>query len=259
MKIELAGKKALIGGSSKGIGLGIASQLAESGASVCLMARNESKLKEIVNQLPNSENHSYLVVDFSNFEEYKIKIEAYLENNQVDILVNNTQGPPAGNSLSKDIDSYQEAFDLLFKSIVYTTSLVVPKMQKNKWGRIINVASVSVKEPLNYLVLSNSIRSAVVAWAKSLSVDVGKYGVTVNSILTGYFDTERIKELNKEKSKSLNISEEEVLEKMKSLVPVNRLGKTEEYGYLVSFLSSDKASYINGASIPIDGGLLRSY
>ena len=259
MKIELAGKKALIGGSSKGIGLGIASQLAESGASVCLMARNESKLEEIVNQLPNSENHSYLVVDFSNFEEYKIKIEAYLENNQVDILVNNTQGPPAGNSLSKDIDSYQEAFDLLFKSIVYTTSLVVPKMQKNKWGRIINVASVSVKEPLNYLVLSNSIRSAVVAWAKSLSVDVGKYGVTVNSILTGYFDTERIKELNKEKSKSLNISEEEVLEKMKSLVPVNRLGKTEEYGYLVSFLSSDKASYINGASIPIDGGLLRSY
>jgi 3-oxoacyl-[acyl-carrier protein] reductase len=259
MKIELAGKKALIGGSSKGIGLGIASQLAESGASVCLMARNESKLKEIVNQLPNSENHSYLVVDFSNFEEYKIKIEAYLENNQVDILVNNTQGPPAGNSLSKDIDSYQEAFDLLFKSIVYTTSLLVPKMQNNKWGRIINVTSVSVKEPLNYLVLSNSIRSAVVAWAKSLSVDVAKDGVTVNSILTGYFDTERIKELNKEKSKSLNISEVEVLEKMKSLVPVNRLGKTEEYGYLVSFLSSDKASYINGASIPIDGGLLKSY
>ena len=259
MKIDLAGKKALIGGSSKGIGLGIASQLAESGASVCLMARNKSKLEEIINQLPNSENHSYLIVDFSNFEEYKIKIEAYLENNQVDILVNNTQGPPAGNSLSKDIDSYQEAFDLLFKSIVYTTSLIVPKMQKNKWGRIINVTSVSVKEPLNYLVLSNSIRSAVVAWAKSLSVDVGKDGVTVNSILTGYFDTERIKELNKEKSKSLNISENEVLEKMKSLVPLNRLGKTEEYGYLVSFLSSDKASYINGASIPIDGGLLRSY
>ena len=259
MKIDLAGKKALIGGSSKGIGLGIASQLAESGASVCLMARNKSKLEKIINQLPNSENHSYLIVDFSNFEEYKIKIEAYLENNQVDILVNNTQGPSAGNSLSKDIDSYQEAFDLLFKSIVYTTSLIVPKMQKNKWGRIINVTSVSVKEPLNYLVLSNSIRSAVVAWAKSLSVDVGKDGVTVNSILTGYFDTERIKELNKEKSKSLNISEEEVLEKMKSLVPINRLGKTEEYGYLVSFLSSDKASYINGASIPIDGGLLRSY
>jgi len=259
MKIDLTGKKALVGGSSKGIGLGIATELANSGASVCLMARNESRLKEIVAQLPSSNNHSYLVVDFSKFEDYKIKIEEYVKNNKVDILINNTQGPPAGNSLSKNIDSYQEAFDLLFKSVVYTTSLVIPGMQKNKWGRIINVTSVSVKEPLNYLVLSNSIRSAVVAWAKSLSVDLGPDGITVNSILTGYFDTERIKELNKEKSKSLNISEAEVLDKMKSLVPASRLGRPEEYGYLVSFLSSDNAAYINGASIPIDGGLLKSY
>ena len=259
MKIDLTGKKALVGGSSKGIGLGIATELANSGASVCLMARNESRLKEIVSQLPDSNNHSYLVVDFSKFEDFKIKIEEYVKNNQVDILINNTQGPPAGNSLSKNIDSYQEAFDLLFKSVVHTTSLVIPGMQKNKWGRIINVTSVSVKEPLNYLVLSNSIRSAVVAWAKSLSVDLGPDGITVNSILTGYFDTERIKELNKEKSKSLNISEDEVLDKMKSLVPASRLGRPEEYGYLVSFLSSDNAAYINGASIPIDGGLLKSY
>ncbi len=259
MKIDLTGKKALVGGSSKGIGLGIATELANSGASVCLMARNESRLKQIVDQLPNSSNHSYLVVDFSKFEDYKIKIEKYVKNNQVDILINNTQGPPAGNSLSKNIDSYQEAFDLLFKSVVHTTSLVIPGMQINKWGRIINVTSVSVKEPLNYLVLSNSIRSAVVAWAKSLSVDLGSDGITVNSILTGYFDTERIKELNKEKSKSLNISETEVLEKMKTLVPASRLGRPEEYGYLVSFLSSDNAAYINGASIPIDGGLLKSY
>ena len=259
MKIDLTGKKALVGGSSKGIGLGIATELANSGASVCLMARNESRLKQIVDQLPNSSNHSYLVVDFSKFEDYKIKIEKYVKNNQVDILINNTQGPPAGNSLSKNIDSYQEAFDLLFKSVVHTTSLVIPGMQINKWGRIINVTSVSVKEPLNYLVLSNSIRSAVVAWAKSLSVDLGPHGITVNSILTGYFDTERIKELNKEKSKSLNISEAEVLDKMKSLVPASSLGTPEEYGYLVSFLSSDNAAYINGASIPIDGGLLKSY
>ena len=259
MKIDLTGKKALVGGSSKGIGLGIATELANSGASVCLMARNESRLKEIVAQLPSPNNHSYLVVDFSKFEDFKIKIEEYVKNNQVDILINNTQGPPAGNSLSKNIDSYQEAFDLLFKSVVHTTSLVIPGMQKNKWGRIINVTSVSVKEPLNYLVLSNSIRSAVVAWAKSLSVDLGPDGITVNSILTGYFDTERIKELNKEKSKSLNISETEVLEKMKSLVPASRLGRPEEYGYLISFLSSDNAAYINGASIPIDGGLLKSY
>jgi 3-oxoacyl-[acyl-carrier protein] reductase len=261
MKIDLSGKKALVGGSSKGIGLGIARQLAESGASVCLMARDKIKLEEIIDELPknNYQDHKYLLVDFSNFEKFKSIIKNYLSTNSIDILVNNTQGPPAGNSLSKDIESYQEAFDLLFKCVVYTTSLVVPQMQKKKWGRIINVTSVSVKEPLNYLVLSNSIRSALVAWAKSLSVDIGKDGITINSILTGYFDTERIKELNKEKSKSLNISEDEVLEKMKSLVPVNRLGKIDEYGYLVSFLSSDKAAYINGTSIPIDGGLLKSY
>ena len=196
MKIDLTGKKALVGGSSKGIGLGIATELANSGASVCLMARNESRLKEIVAQLPSSNNHSYLVVDFSKFEDFKIKIEDYVKNNQVDILINNTQGPPAGNYLSKNNDSYQEAFDLLFKSVVHTTSLVIPGMQKNKWGRIINVTSVSVKEPLNYLVLSNSIRSAVVAWAKSLSVDLGPLGITVNSILTGYFETERFKDLS---------------------------------------------------------------
>ena len=261
MKIDLSGKKALVGGSSKGIGLGIARQLAESGASVCLMARDKNKLEEIINELSknNYQDHEYLLVDFSNFEKFKSTITNYLSTNSIDILVNNTQGPHAGNSLSKDIESYQEAFDLLFKCVVYTTSLVVPQMQKNKWGRVINVTSVSVKEPLNYLVLSNSIRSAVVAWAKSLSVDIGKDGITINSILTGYFDTQRIKELNKEKSKSLNISEDEVLEKMKSLVPANRLGKIDEYGYLVSFLSSDKAAYINGASIPIDGGLLKSY
>ena len=261
MKIDLSGKKAVVGGSSKGIGLGIARQLAESAASICLMARDKNKLEEIIDELPKNsyQDHKYLLVDFSNFEKFKSTIKNYLSTNSIDILVNNTQGPPAGNSLSKDIESYQEAFDLLFKCVVYTTSLVVPQMQKNKWGRVINVTSVSVKEPLNYLVLSNSIRSAVVAWAKSLSVDIGKDGITINSILTGYFDTERIKELNKEKSKSLNISEDEVLEKMKSLVPANRLGKIDEYGYLVSFLSSDKAAYINGASIPIDGGLLKSY
>ena len=261
MKISLNGKKALIGGSSKGIGFGIARQLAESGASVCLMARNETKLKLIINELPNKhgQKHEYLIVDFLNFEKFKIIINKYVSKNNIDILINNTQGPPPGNSLSMNIESYQEAFDLLFKTVVYTSSMAIPNMKKNGWGRIINVTSVSVKEPLNYLVLSNSIRASVVAWAKSLSIDLGPHGITVNNILTGYFDTERVKELNKEKSKSLKISEEEVLDKMKSLVPVNRLGKIEEYGYLVSFLSSDKASYINGSTIPIDGGLLKSY
>ena len=260
MKIDLKHKKALVGGSSGGIGMAIAKQLAESGASVTLMARSEDKLKKVVATLPidQGQNHRYLVVDFTNFEGYKTLILNYFENNAIDILVNNTQGPSAGNALEKKVADYQEAFDLLFKTVVFTTELALKQMQKNKWGRIINVASVSVKEPLNYLALSNTIRAAVVTWAKSLATDVGSDQITVNSILTGYFDTDRIAQLNAKKAEQLGISQEEVLNEMETRVPLHRIGDPEEYGYLVAFLASDKASYITGTQIPIDGGLLRS-
>ena len=131
-------------------------------------------------------------------------------------------------------------------------------MQRNEWGRIINVASVSVKEPLNYLALSNTIRAAVVTWAKGLSLDVAKNGITVNNILTGYFDTERIAQLNAIKAKKMGVSEAEVRKAMEQQVPAKRIGKPEEYGYLATFLASEKAAYINGTNIPIDGGLLKS-
>ena len=131
-------------------------------------------------------------------------------------------------------------------------------MQRNEWGRIINVASVSVKEPLNYLALSNTIRAAVVTWAKGLSLDVAKNGITVNNILTGYFDTERIAQLNAIKAKKMGVSEAEVRKAMEQQVPAKRIGNPEEYGYLATFLASEKAAYINGTNIPIDGGLLKS-
>ena len=132
-------------------------------------------------------------------------IRSYFESNSVDILVNNTQGPDAGNTLEKQVPDYQEAFDLLFKIVVFTTELALKQMIKNKWGRIINAASVSVKEPLSYLALSNTIRAAVVTWAKSLASDVGEYQITVNSILTGYFDTDRIHQLNAKKAEQQGI------------------------------------------------------
>jgi len=260
MNITLKGKKALVGGSSGGIGKAIAIQLAESGASVTLMSRSSEKLKQIVSSLPTDQGqrHQYLVVDFSDFEGYKTVISEYFENNSVDILVNNTQGPSAGNALEKETEDYQKAFDLLFKTVVFTTELALKQMEKNQWGRIINVASVSVKEPLSYLALSNTIRAAVVTWAKSLATDVGQYEITVNSILTGYFDTERIEQLNAKKAEQLSISPEEVRKDMESKVPVKRIGDPKEYGYLVAFLASEKAGYITGTQIPIDGGLLKS-
>ncbi|MFH6602275.1 SDR family oxidoreductase [Maribacter algicola] len=260
MNISLKNKKALIGGSSGGIGKAIAQQLAESGASVTLMARSQDKLKNIIDKLPtdHGQSHHYLVVDFTDFKAYKKIIARYFEENSVDILVNNTQGPSAGNALEKQTEDYQQAFELLFKTVVFTTELALKKMQQNHWGRIINVASVSVKEPLSYLALSNTIRAAVVTWAKSLATDVGKDQITVNSILTGYFDTDRIAQLNAKKAEQLGIPQNDVRAEMESKVPLQRIGDPKEYGYLVAFLASDKAAYITGTQIPIDGGLLKS-
>ncbi len=260
MNISLTGKTALVGGSSGGIGKAIAFQLAVSGASVTLMSHSEDKLKDIVAELPNDlgQTHHYLVVDFSDFDGYKIIIAKYFESNSVDILVNNTQGPNAGNTLDKKVPDYQEAFDLLFKTVVFTTEMALKHMIKNKWGRIINAASVSVKEPLSYLALSNTIRAAVVTWAKSLASDVGEHNITVNSILTGYFDTDRIHQLNAKKAEQQGISQADVRLDMESKVPVKRIGDPKEFGYLVAFLASEQAGYITGTQIPIDGGLLKS-
>lgn len=260
MKIDLKGKTALVGGSSGGIGKAVATQLADSGASVTLMSRSKDKLKAIVSELSTDQgqSHQYLVVDFLDFEGYQNIISDFFADNSIDILVNNTQGPDAGNTMEKQVPDYQQAFDLLFKTVVFTTELALKQMTQNKWGRVINVASVSVKEPLSYLALSNTIRAAVVTWAKSLASDVGEYGITVNSILTGYFDTDRIRQLNAKKAEQQGIDQEDVRSDMESKVPVKRIGEPKEYGYLVAFLASDQAAYLTGTQIPLDGGLLKS-
>ena len=260
MNISLKSKKALVGGSSKGLGNAVAYQLANSGASVTLVSSNEKRLIKTVDDLRDKTglSHDYLVVDYNNFEEYKKIIKEYLDTNPIDILINNTQGPKGGDVMNVSIEDYQKSFDLLFKSVVFTTMIALENMKKKKWGRIINMASISVKEPLSYLALSNSIRSAVTTWGKTLSNDLGSYNITVNNILTGYFNTERINELNSDKAKKLNIDVEEVYNAMKELIPLKRIGDPKEFSYLVTFLASNNAAYINGANIPIDGGLIKS-
>ena len=260
MNISLKSKHALVGGSSKGLGNAVAKQLALSGAKVTLVARSNDLLENTISELNKltDSNHEYIICDYNDHEEYAKIIGDYLENNTIDILVNNTQGPKAGDVNSLSIKDYQNAFDLLFKNIVFTTMLALEKMKKNEWGRIINMTSVSVKEPLSYLALSNSIRSSVISWAKTLSNDLGSNDITINNILTGYFDTERLKELNSEKAKKFNVEIDKLYETMKQQVPLKRIGDPKEFGFLVAFLASEKASYINGANIPIDGGLLKS-
>ncbi len=260
MEISLVGKKALVGGASRGLGKAIAIQLARCGAEVTVMARDSEKLKAVLAELPanDGQQHNCLVVDFADFEQFKLIIAAWFQHHQVDILINNTNGPAAGGVLEKTINDYQQSFDLLFKTVCFLTMEALKSMQISNYGRIINLSSISVKEPLQNLVLSNSIRSAVISWAKTLAREIAPKGITVNNILTGYFDTERLDEINRLQSEKKGIQLDIYKESMKQDIPMGRFGQPEEFGHLVAFLASGYASYITGTNIPIDGGLLKS-
>ncbi|MBL1408481.1 SDR family oxidoreductase [Sphingobacterium faecale] len=260
MKIILNGKKALVGGSSSGIGRAIAIELAKCGAEVTLMARSEEKLKVLLSELDSSQGqkHHYLVTDFNDYESHKNNVTQYFDEYQVDILVNNTNGPQAGDILHKGENDYQLAFELLFQNAVFTTRLALPYMQCKGFGRIINVSSMTVKEPQDSLVLSNTMRTALVSWSKSLSNAVAVDGITVNSIMTGYFDTERLNSLMEIQAVSAGIGVEDIKKQRIASVPVNRLGNPQEYGYLTAFLASDYASFLTGAAIPLDGGIAKT-
>lgn len=260
MIISFKNKKALVGGASQGLGYAIARQLAASGASVTVMARNEERLRAIASALPatGGQQHNYLVVDFADLDSYKKIMESYFSTNAVDILVNNTNGPKAGTVLEKTGADYQLAFDLLFQTVQHTTALAVKHMKEKGFGRIINLTSRTIKEPVDSLALSNTIRAAVVAWGKTLSRDLGKYNITVNSILTGNFDTERLTELFEAQAKAGNATTEEIKAKAIADIPLQRLGTAAELANVVTFLASEQAAYVTGTSIPVDGGLLKS-
>lgn len=260
MEINLQGKKALVGGSTSGIGKAIAQQLAACGASVTLVARNEDKLKSVLATLDINKNqsHQYIVTDYLDFEVYKKSITTYFSKNSIDILVNNTQGPNPGTVLEKTDLDYLQAFNLLFQNALFTTNLAVQKMQEHGFGRIVNISSMTVKEPQDNLLLSNTMRTALVSWFKSLSNAVAKDNITVNSVMTGYFETERLTSLMENQAKKEALSFEEIRTKRIQSVPVQRLGDPKEYGFLVAFLVSEYASYLTGASIPLDGGIAKT-
>ncbi len=256
MKISLDGRKALIGGSSDGIGFAIAQTLAECGAEVVLMARNENKLRSAIAKLSTQrgQSHSFITTDFNNHELHKRTVKNYFETHRVDILVNNTNGPKAGDVLTKNNTDYQQAFELLFQNAVYLTNLALPTMRENGFGRIINISSMTVKEPSDNLVLSNTMRAALVSWTKTLSNAVAKDGITVNSVLTGFFDTERLNSLMQLQAENTGLEFEKVKENRIANIPVGRLGEPKEYGSLVAFIASTYADFLTGTAIPLDGG-----
>ncbi len=256
MNFSLKGKNALVCGSSKGIGKAIAIALAESGANVTLVARNENKLVETKNELSVSSGqaHNILICDFSKPAELKEIIQYHLKNYSYQILVNNTGGPPAGTITDATEEQFISAFQnhLLCNHIL--AQALIPGMKSSGYGRIINVISTSVKIPIKGLGVSNTIRAAVANWSKTLSNELAPFGITVNNILPGATKTERLEEIIRNRSNQLKVSEEKIEEEMLAEIPMSRFAMPSEVAAAAAFLASPVASYITGINIPVDGG-----
>lgn len=259
MNLNLKHKNALVCGSTAGIGKAAAIALSKEGVNVTLVARNEDKLKEVLPLLSSEGNHNYIVVDFSNPIELKEKVSDYISKHHgFHILVNNTGGPRSGEILNATLDQFEITFTQHLKCNHVLVQTVVPFMKKESFGRIINVISTSVKEPIPGLGVSNTIRGAVGNWSKTLSVELGEFGITVNNILPGFTETERLNEIVKVKAQKEGTTEKEMAEIMKSYTPAKRFAKPEETANAIVFLASEAASYINGINLPVDGGRTKS-
>ena len=256
MNLSLVDKYAIVCGSTQGIGLAIAEELALLGANCTLIARNEEKLKEALLHLDISlrQQHNFLVVDFSKSVEVKKIILAHVQNNSVHILVNNTGGPPAGAIVDAAEQNFLDAFNQHLICNHILAEAVIPSMKANAYGRIINIISTSVKIPLKNLGVSNTIRGAVASWAKTMANELGQYNITVNNILPGSTKTQRLDSLIKTTSEKTKRNVEEVEKEMQEEIPMKRFGDVSELAAVAAFLASPAASYVNGVSIPVDGG-----
>lgn len=257
MDISLKDKYAIVCGSTQGIGLAVAVELANLGGNIILIARNESKLKEVVMSLDKSKGqaHSYLCADFSEHEQLKNVLTAYIkDSSQIDILVNNTGGPPAGQAIDATTDDFLTAFKQHLICNQILVQAVVPLMKKRAYGRIINIISTSVKMPIPGLGVSNTIRGAVANWSKTLSIELAPFGITVNNVLPGLTETGRLQSLIKNKAASGRIQEEEVRQAMLEEIPAGHFAAPQDLATAVAFLASPDAKYINGINLPVDGG-----
>lgn len=256
MNLDLSGKHAIVCGSTQGIGKAAALELALLGASVTLVARDEQKLKHVWGELHHSGHqfHHHLAVDFSHPDEVRKKISEYMQKHAVHILVNNTGGPPGGTAIDAKPEEFLSAFNshLICNQII--TQAVVPSMKQEKYGRIINIISTSVKIPIRGLGVSNTIRGAVANWAKTLSLELAPYGITVNNVLPGATQTARLDWLIKSKAEKSGKTEDEIRNEMTAEIPAGRIGNASEVAAAIAFLASPAAGYINGINLPVDGG-----
>jgi len=260
MDLNLKGRRAVVCGSTQGIGKASAIELALMGASITLVARNEAKLKSVINELDTSagQTHDYLVADFEFPDALKKIIGDFAAHQLAQILVNNTGGPPAGLAIDAPLDEYLKAFQSHLMCNHVLVQALVPGMKKLKYGRIINIISTSVKTPIKGLGVSNTIRGAVANWSKTLSVELAPFGITVNNVLPGATMTQRIESVLEEKARKTGRSIDELKHEMISEIPVGRISEPHEVAAAVAFLASPAASYINGINVPVDGGRTKS-
>lgn len=259
MNLNINNKTALVCGSTQGIGKATAIALAQEGVQVTLISRDEAKLKQVLSELPGHRNHNYLVADFSNPEDLQLKVSKYIKaHSGFHILVNNTGGPKGGPLFSATPEAFTEAFKMHIICNQVLAQAVVPFMKSEGYGRIINVISTSVKEPIPGLGVSNTIRNAVANWSKTLATELALHKITVNNVLPGFTDTARLDQIIKLKADQAKTSIEDMTAVLKSYVPAKRFAKPEETASAITFLASDAAAYINGVNLPVDGGRTKS-
>lgn len=260
MELQLKGKTAVIAASSQGLGRAIAEELLKEGANVVISGRNEEKLKRVAQEMSqqNKGQILYKKTDVTKPEDIRALIQAAIDQfGTLDILVNNAGGPPAGSFESITDEQWQNAFELNLLSYIRLIRESLPFLKK-KGGKIINIASSSIKEPIPGLLLSNTFRTGIVGLTKTLSQELAQDGILINTVAPGRIATDRVRHLDEVNAEKLQVSREEVEEKMKAKIPLARYGKPEEFAKVVVFLASDANSYMTGSSLLVDGGMVKS-
>jgi 3-oxoacyl-[acyl-carrier protein] reductase len=261
MNLDLTGKHALVCGGSAGIGHAAAIELARLGAEVTLLARSHDALENALAVLPRThaaQTHATLAVDMNDHAALREKVEAAAKARAVQILVNNSGGPPGGPAHTAAIDEFRTAFEQHIIAAQTILQAILPGMQSSGYGRIVNVISTSVKEPIRNLGVSNTIRGAMASWAKTLATELGPFGITVNNVLPGYTKTRRLDQILADRSKTTGKSEDDVAKTMLATVPLGRFADPSEIAGVIAFLASPAAAYVNGINVPVDGGRMQS-
>jgi len=260
MDLGIAGKKALVFGASSGLGRAIAIELAIEGAQVTLCSRNEEKLASLAESLSELGcSANYVVIDLASAADRATLVNNLMDASQgYDILINNGGGPPPSTTSETTAEQWLASFNTMLLSTFEITQAVLPYMRKKQWGRIINVVSNGVIQPIPNLSISNTLRAGVIGWAKTLSNEEAAHGITVNSVLPGRIDTDRIKALDASRADRTGQSVDAIAKESLKAIPAGRYGKPDEFAAAAVFLASDRASYITGSMLRVDGGLIKS-